>query len=234
MPDFRLPRIDQRISIIGRTGSGKTHGAAWILSRSAFDRQPFVIVDYKYDSLLCNIPRIEEIGVNSRIPRNPGLYIIHPQPTEIDEVEGLMERVWYKENTGFYIDEAHMLPSKGAFQSLLTQGRSKQIPMIVVTQRPAWVSKFVFSEADFFCVYDITDRQDRKRIEEFVPINLGTSLSRPYQRLQKYHSWYHDISENVSFHLTPFPDRSTVLQNFSDRMPRSWFGSSVPRRRLAV
>lgn len=223
--EFHLPNRTQRIAIIGRNGSGKTQAAAWILSQAAFDKQPYVIIDYKYDALLNNIPRIKEIGVNSSIPRHPGLYIVHPRPSETEEVEDFMERVWARERTGVYIDEAHMLPSKGAFQALLTQGRSKRIPMIVLTQRPAWVSKFVFSEANFYYVFHLNDRQDRKRIEEFVPITMD-------QPLPRYHGWYHEVDNYSTFHLRPVPDAGTILGKFSDRQPRSWFGSRVPRRIL--
>ena len=222
---FRLPDRTQRISIIGRNGSGKTQAAAWLLSHAAFDKYPYIVVDYKYDALLNNVPRIKEIGLTSRLPKEPGLYIVHPRPHENEDVEDFLERIWEHESIGVYIDEAHMLPTKGAFQSLLTQGRSKRIPMIVVTQRPAWVSKFVFSEANFFWVFHLNDRQDRKRVEEFVPISMDEPLPR-------YNGWWYDTDENTIFRLKPVPARTTILETFADRMPRTWFARRPPKRRL--
>jgi hypothetical protein len=223
--NFVLPDRTKRTTIIGRNGSGKTQAAAWLLSHAEFNKYPYVIVDYKYDALLNNVPRIEELGIRGRLPSNPGLYIVHPRPHEVDEVEDFLERVWDSENTGVYIDEAHMLPTKGAFQSLLTQGRSKRIPMIVVTQRPAWVSKFVFSEANYFYVFHLNDRQDRKRVEEFVPVNMDEPLPR-------YNGWWYDTDQNAIFRLMPVPDRDTILNRFADRMPRQWFANKPPKRRL--
>lgn len=221
---FTLPNRWQQVSIMGRNGSGKTQMGAWILSHSRYDLQPYVIIDYKYDGLLNDIPRIKEIEVTSRIPKVPGLYIVHPAPHQIAEVEALLWRIWDREKTGLYIDEAHIVPNKGAFQAILTQGRSKRIPRIVLTQRPAWVNRFTFSEANFYSVFHLNDYQDQKRVQDFVPVNL----SRP---LEKYHSYWHSVDDYLTFHLKPVGSRDSILERFDERMPRSWFGSRNRARR---
>lgn len=214
---FTLPNRWQQISIMGRNGSGKTQMGAWILSHAAFDKQPYVLLDYKFDSLLNSIPRIKEIDVDAKIPRHPGLYIVHPSPHQITEVEALLWRIWEKENVGLYIDEAHIVPNKGAFQAILTQGRSKRIPRIVLTQRPAWVNRFTFSEANFYSVFHLNDLQDQKRVQDFVPVDLS-------QPLPKYNSWWHSVDDYSTFQLRPVQDKDMILDRFDRRMPRSWFG----------
>lgn len=221
---FRLPRSDQQISIMGRNGSGKTQFATWILSHGNFERQPYVVIDYKYDDLINNIPRIKEIGLTTRPPKFPGLYIVHPRPDEAEAVEAFLWAIWERENIGVYIDEAHMLPNKGAFQALLTQGRSKHIPRIVLTQRPAWVNRFVFSEANFYAVFHLNDWQDQRRVQDFVPVNLRAPLPR-------FQSWYHYVDDYRTFRLLPVPDRGTILERFEARAPRHWFGSGATKRR---
>lgn len=223
MTDFQLPRLDHRLAIMGRNGSGKTQAAAWFLSHASFDKQPYVIIDYKWDQLLNSIPRLEEIQVTSRIPKAPGLYIVHPLPMQETEVEELLWRIWERERIGIYVDEAHMLPDKGAFRSLLTQGRSKRIPMITLAQRPAWINRFNFSEANFYCIFHLNDRRDHKTVEQFVPVDL----TRP---LPQYHSWYHDVDKYQTYLLKPVPSRDMILDRFNDRMPRSWFGSRMRQR----
>ena len=74
---FRLPDLSQRVAVIGRTGSGKTMFGAFLLSRAAFDRQPFVIVNYKRDGFLNSIPRVKDIDLKE-IPRHPGVYMLQP------------------------------------------------------------------------------------------------------------------------------------------------------------
>lgn len=226
MSDFRLPAIDKRLAIMGRNGSGKTQAAAWFLSHAYFDRQPYIIFDYKGEELLNDIPRIKELGVNDAIPRAPGLYIVHPLPHEQEATEEMLWRIWSKERTGVVLDEAHMLPDKGAFRALLTQGRSKRIPMITLTQRPSWVNRFNFSEANFYLVFHLNDRRDYKTVEQFVPIKMETPLP-------QYHAWYHDVDKYTTIRLAPVPDRDTILNRFDDRMPISWFGSRVKKQRFA-
>jgi len=207
---------------MGRNGSGKTQAAAWFLSHARFDSMPYVIVDYKGDALLNQIPRLHELKVKARVPRSPGLYIVHPRPDQEAEVEELLWRIWERGRTGLYIDEAHMLPDKGAFRSLLTQGRSKRIPMITLAQRPAWINRFNFSEANFYCVFHLNDRRDHKIVEQFVPVDLEKPLP-------QYHSWWHDVDRYTTFLLRPVPDRETILQRFDDRVPKTWFGGKVRR-----
>jgi hypothetical protein len=58
--------------------------------------------------------------------------------------------VWAQENTGIYIDEGYMLGVRNpALNACLTQGRSKRIEMMILSQRPVWMSKFVFSESNY-------------------------------------------------------------------------------------
>ena len=64
MTEFKLPSFKQRLAIIGRTGSGKTQAGAWILANAPFDKQPYVIVDYKGDDLLGAIDNVEQIDLN--------------------------------------------------------------------------------------------------------------------------------------------------------------------------
>ena len=78
---FRLPNFHQRTAIIGRTGSGKTQFGAWLLSHAPFDKQPYVMIDYKGDDLLNSIDRVREIGLKE-VPKHAGLYTIRPTPSE--------------------------------------------------------------------------------------------------------------------------------------------------------
>jgi DNA helicase HerA-like ATPase len=209
---FRLPGARDRLAIMGRTGSGKTHFANWVLSGQNWPFVPWVIVDYKYDSLIGDIPGLEEIGLDGKIPKHPGLYVVHPRPDEIEEVERFLWKIWERGRTGVYVDEGHILPDKGSLQALLTQGRSKSIPMVILTQRPAWVNRFVFSEADFYSVFHLNDKRDRQTIASFVPVDLERSLP---QR----HSHYYDISRDRAFHMLPVPGRPTILDRFERRNP---------------
>lgn len=210
---LRLPNDSQRITIIGKTGSGKTQGGTWQLSKRSYDRKPWVILDLKYDELLGAIPMTREIGLHEKLPKHPGLYITHPTPAETEELDRFLWALWERENIGLYVDEGYMIPPRSAsFQAILTQGRSKRIPVIMLTQRPAWVTRFAFSEADFIQLYQLTDQRDAKIVKQFMPLPIETTLPAPY------YSWWWDNSHNMKHILQPVPDRNTILDTFYDRL----------------
>jgi len=219
MSGFNVPKISDRVAIMGSNGTGKTQFGAWLLSIGYFDVQPYIIIDYKRDELLNSSDRIKEIGVGEEPPKHPGLYIVHPRP-RIDDaaMEGFLERVWERENIGLYFDEGYMVPDKAAFPAILTQGRSKNIPSIVLSQRPAWISRFVFSEANHYALFHLSDRDDRKEVRRFMPDHVDVNKALP-----KFHSWYYTRGEQNAVALSPVPGADEILERIESRLvpPRS-------------
>ena len=210
---MRLPDDTQRHSILGTTGSGKTQAALWSLSNRNYHQMPWVIYNFKMDESIENIPGKIDIEVDE-VPTGAGVYVVHPQPHETDEVEAQMWAIWRKGNTGVYIDEGYMVGNNNkAFRALLTQGRSKRIPMIVLSQRPTWMDRFVFSESEFFQVFRLNHRGDIKNAEQFVPADLST-------RLPDYHSVWYDVGKNKVTYLSPVPDIDNILGTFERRLKR--------------
>lgn len=209
---FRLPGPRDRLAIIGRTGSGKTHFASWVLAHANWPIRPWIVVDYKHDDILRELPT-EEIRVDAkRLPRHPGIYVTHPGPKDDDHVESLLWKLWEKGSTGLYVDEGHILPDAGGLQAILTQGRSKSIPTIILTQRPKWLNRFVFSESGYFALFHLNDKRDRLTVGEFLPEEAKSP--RPAR-----HSWYYDVENHALFALKPVPDRAHVLDIFDRRDP---------------
>jgi hypothetical protein len=207
----RLPSTSQRAFVVGRTGSGKTIAALWHLSQHSIESMPWVIYDFKTDEHIADIPGANFIGLNE-IPKQPGVYIARPLPDDGESVEKQMWRIWEKERIGVYIDEAYMVGNdNSAFRALLTQGRSKRIPMLVCSQRPVWVSRFVLSESDFFQIFHLNDERDRRTLEALVPANLD-------KRLPDYHSWYYDVGKNGLVELSPVPNADIIMETFENRL----------------
>jgi hypothetical protein len=211
---LRLPTDAQRITIIGKTGSGKTQGAAWLLAHRSFDKKPWIILDFKYDELLGEISGIKEIGVRDALPKKPGLYICHPLPKADDEaVEDLLWKIHARGNTGLFIDEGYMIPDRSeAMQAILTQGRSKRIPVMMLTQRPAWLTRFAFSEADYIQLYQVTDKRDIITAKQFMPLPIEKRLPAPY-----YSFWW-DNARNYKAVLQPSPSKDIILDTFHERL----------------
>lgn len=205
---MNLPGDTDRISIVGATGSGKTHAALWQLSIRDFDRKPWVILDYKGDELLNSIDGAQHITLDDPAPTQPGIYIVHPNPGDDVEVEAFLWRLWQSENVGIYIDEGVMIGNgNNAYRACLTQGRSKHIPMIVLCQRPVFIDQFTFSESDFFQVFRLGWLKDIKKMQEFIPYQVET-------RLPERYSYYYDVKANEMVVMKAVPDRNAILDTF--------------------
>jgi len=208
---LRFPEDTHRLSVIGATGSGKTQAALFHLSRRNFHTMPWLIYNFKMDQSIEGIPFARRVALEE-IPITPGVYIVNPHPDDSAKVEAQMWAIWERGDTGVYIDEGYMIGSNNrAFRSLLTQGRSKRIPMIVLSQRPVWMDRFVFSESEFFQVFRLQHRKDRASVEEFVPADLSV-------RLPDYHSYYYDVGQNSLHKLAPVPPLASIHRIFAARL----------------
>lgn len=209
-----LPRYDKRTAIIGSTGSGKTQLAVWLLSSRDFDRRPWVIFDFKGDELIEAI-NPHEINIYGPPPKKPGLYVVRPIPQRDDKaVEDFLWKCWAQEYIGIYIDEGYMLGARNpALNACLTQGRSKSIEMIILSQRPVWMSKFVFSESNYFAIMNLTLADDRKYVQGYIG---GHEIS----LLPKYHSLWYDGDGQKGTVLAPVPGRDELLSRFENRLSK--------------
>lgn len=209
-----FPGTHDRTAVLGRTGSGKTTFATWLLSGKDFQSQPWVMINTKGDPLIneiASIQGVQTIGIDET-PGDTGLYVINPLPDEAEALDNFFRRIWDKQNVGVYVDEGYMIEIKAGFNALLTQGRSRNIPMIVLSQRPAWISKFVFSEADFVSVFQLRHADDRKNVEKFVPNSMNVVLP-------KHHSLWYNVADDELLRLQPVPAKERILQNFRATFP---------------
>lgn len=76
------------------------------------------------------------------------------------------------ENVGFCIDELYTLHTGGrageGLTGVLTRGREMKQSFLGLTQRPAWVSRFCFSESDYVIGMDLALKEDRKRMVDIT------------------------------------------------------------------
>lgn len=210
---WRLPRRDEHLAVVGRNGTGKTQfGVHTLAERNDLARHPTVILDYKGDELINAITRAREIAFNE-IPKHPGLYILHSSPSEDEETEAFLHRLWAHENCGLFVDEGYMLPKGTAFRNILTQGRSKRIPVTTLSQRPIEIDRFVFSEASHVAFFHLNDRRDIKTVREFTPEGFieWVPSEFPQGRLPDYHCRWYSIKSDKRFVLTPAPSADEII-----------------------
>jgi hypothetical protein len=219
MPEkpFNLPADDERVIVIGHTGSGKTQLGGWLLSTKKLMSRPHFIVDYKGDDLLNSLKNAREIDFE--VPKKPGLYILHTSLDLADETEKWMRDLWARENLHLYVDEGYMLPQprKGAFDALLTQGRGKGISITTLTQRPTQMTRFAFSEASHVSTFHLTDERDWQTVEKIVPRGFKNWLPAGMQppgtdetELPEYYSRWYTVRNRARYILRPVPDADSI------------------------
>lgn len=174
-----FPEKGERAISIGQTGSGKTTFNRWLLDR--LPDSPTVVYDTKHDPKFNELKNnrvvhtmsqaqeaIDDLSVDYIIIRPPPRMIASPQ--SLDLMLEYHEANWH--GIDAYIDELIHFHSGGrafaGMTGLFTRGRSRGITTIGSTQRPAWVSGFIFSEAQLFYLFYLGRKSDKKRVDDFI------------------------------------------------------------------
>lgn len=208
--DFTLPQTDERVGILGRTGSGKTHFAITMLSYMPIDQMPFIVLNFKNDDFIDSIPHAKHIAIGD-VPNEPGVYIQHPINDD-EKLEELYWQIWKQGNCGLFVDELLLVDKWSAgYRALLTQGRSKNIPMIYLSQRPVDINRFNFSEASHMVMFDLNHYKDRSIVAEYMPIDKK-------RRLDNHSSDWYDVNRNKLFQVQPAPGREIILARFDEKL----------------
>ena len=228
--EFSLPRDDEHVAICGQNGSGKSQCGAWLLSKRDLREETWIVTDYKGEELFNSLANIREIDFNE-IPDKPGLYILRTRPDLEDATERFLWKLWSTGHAGLFVDEGYMLPrgERGAFQAILTQGRSLRIPVMTLTQRPVKVSPFAFSEASHVIVFDLSRKKDRDTIDdntrdgfsEWSPPGLTVDNAGDLPRF--YARWWQK-KKKTAYVLKPVPDAETIVADIDRQLEvkRRW------------
>jgi hypothetical protein len=215
-PGFRLPRDDEHVAIIGRNGTGKTHFGIWMLSERSWTTKPWFVLNTKGEPIIDDmIPHTIDYDIRDRIPRQPGVYEARPlvgDKKDQETLDNFYKRLWEKQNVGVFVDEGYVSTGLKWFRAILTQGRSRRVPMIVLLQRPVWADRFIWSEASHYAAFDLNLEDDRETTGKMIPGYKSVKLPR-------YHSIWHDVKADLTIGLTPAPDAGTIQQRFRDLAP---------------
>lgn len=218
---WRLPKASEHTAVVGRNGTGKSQAGFWLLSQRDLANSINVIVDYKGEELCEQLTRAREIGYE--IPKENGLYVLRADPENDDAMRDLLRKIRRTGNIGLFVDEGYMIPGekKGPFQALLTQGRSLNIPIITLSQRPVEINRFVFSEAGHILYFDLNDERDQDTVKMFTPKGfvdwLPAGIS-DEKRLLPYHFKWYNLKDNEYFGMLPVPSASEIIDTIDAQL----------------
>lgn len=240
--DNILLKKGERGMIIGQTGSGKTIGA--LVHMQATDLYPVIILDTKGEPAFNDIaddgdeetPPEETIIYNDGESfvkqwfkkRQPEYSIVRPTPAEMSDAEQLdsiLTRIYdTNKKCLVYIDEAYQWHVNGragnGLIGLLTRGRSKGMSVLMSTQRPMWVSRFCFTEAQKFYIYRLSDKRDHKSIAEYIPDFAEKKVA------QKHYFHYYDNSQDEKgiryFSPVPYTPKVKRAENGKSTRGGNW------------
>jgi len=226
-PEQGLEVDGKRVIVFGDTGGGKTVFSLWLLSTRNFHEMPWIIVDYKGDKMIRKIGAFgaQTVDIKKGPPTRPGLYIVRPDVTEPAEMNDFLLQVWENEATGIYMDEGFMVPQHRphkAFDHIMTQGRSKNVPVIACYQRSAWLSQFAMASADYFAIFRMKKPEDRDKIAGYVEdaYTMQPPGLKVNQRLPKHYCLWYENDEDRLTMLSPCPPPDHILETFAARLAR--------------
>jgi DNA helicase HerA-like ATPase len=224
---FEFPANNDRVAIVGSTGQGKSTFALWLIAESAdYDRKPWVIVDYKGETIVNEMIRRKLatiIPIDKPVPKEAGIYVLQPSPHEADEMAAWLWEVWRRGKIGLVFDELYMVPefkgkagTGGPLKSILTQGRSKEIPVYGLSQRPVDVNVHVFSEAQFIVEFYLKRKEDIIRVRSYVPEDDKVFYSK--KTLPRHWCKFWDDKRQVALLVKPCPNAEIILDIFEVRL----------------
>lgn len=197
---------DERVIVAGRSGSGKSTLAKWLLIRSPGH---WFIFNPKWTKAFKDLPDAQTIeGFNSKkfeesIFENR-FTIYNPlkdenNPDFLDAVIGYLHETY--NNLSICCDELYPFHKNGragaGLTGLLTRGRELGQGFLGLTQRPAFVSKFTFSEASHIGCMALNLPEDRKTMYE----TTGDARMRE-SLLARYWLWY-DVGKDETRYFAP-------------------------------
>lgn len=198
-------RSNDRIVVVGKTGSGKTYAVKKLVF-DELDRVAFVDVKGReYRDI--NQPVIRSLDdVHTALfaedhDRRLDKFVYRPEGIDREHFDEVCRLFYEKGNHHLIIDELKSVYHGTALTEhhnlLLTNGRDKGVGTTATTQRPMRVPREAISEAEHLFVFKLKDPDDQKRIQK---VTAGELPTEPVNLDQRHYLYEHDALEEPKQH----------------------------------
>lgn len=180
------PGAFDRVALVGMTGSGKTY-----LARGALSKLKRLIVCDAKGFIAGENWRLENWqGGYEKLLKGEDARVYVPPLNSDADWERIFWQIYRLRRVTVYIDELYQVgPSFGSegLRALYTQGRQLEIGMYSSVQRPAFVPKFIFSEASYIFCFSLQLEDDLD--------TMGKQMGRRVREepLGWYGFWVYDV-----------------------------------------
>lgn len=174
-----LPALEPgtRTVIAGRTGSGKTTVAAYLMARRS--RQHWLILNPKHTAGYKTLPdlqvltRFNPTKLEKALENRFTVLNFASDEMSSEFQDSVIQHVHENyDNIGICADELYYLHDHGrpgnGLTAWLTRGRERDQTFLGLMQRPKWVSRFCFSESDMIVGMSLNLDDDRKTMVEMT------------------------------------------------------------------
>ena len=206
-------RGDQRLLFLGKTASGKTFLARYLLKLAYAKGWRIVIVDPKKDWMGRGLAK-------KRFGKRPGTVDAPVLVTGFDKtlrcqiiqpvtwdarMDAMAAAIMKEGNTIIYFDEVSQLANANAIplrmKILFTQGRSLNVGAWSGSQRPVMIPEDVKSQAEVWFIFRLTKKKDREVVEGYVPVEETPELVR--KSLPYRYFWFYEDSMSKPVLIAP-------------------------------
>ena len=194
-------KCNDRVSIFGRTGSGKTYFIIYFLLKYLKRQYRTVFFDIKdevkgqidYDIKINNISELDNYFITNQ---KKDLILFIPKTTDVDEFNDFCKIIYKQGDIIVIIDEVSYYATQFKIESwhreLIVRGRSRNIGLGQVSQRPRGISNYIISETNHFILYQLVLKNDIDKLSTMIPMDI---LNQVYT-LTDYKYLYYNIYGN--------------------------------------
>lgn len=172
---------DERVVIVGATGSGKSILAKHFLPKL----NRVLVVDPKHTF------RLDGFRIRQKLPAFGSQWKMIYRPGKLDDypMGDLFEKLFKLKNCTIYCDELATLAEKFPYATevlgdIARTGRERHVSIWNALQRPRWVPRVFFTEAESIFVFNLRSEEDREYMSKFT-----SEIVR--EPIEKFTFWYH-------------------------------------------